>query len=231
MKVALAMLGSPLLAPAVWSPVADELSQHGWTVIVPATPPVPVRSPDDVMRSFLAALPDDEDLVLIPHSNASLYVPALTAVRRVAGFIFVDARLPGQDGRAAMARPGFLDELEQKADPDGLLPPWTSWWQEADVAQLFPSAGARERIEREQPRLPLSYFRASVLVPAGWDRRPGAYLAFGDTYAAQRREAEGRGWPVATLPGDHLHMLVDPSRVTVEIATLLAAIGAEPGRP
>lgn len=231
MKVTLAMLASPLLGPAVWAPVADELSRQGWTVLVPAPPSVPARSPDDVLRSLLAALPDDQDLVLIPHSNAGLYAPALTAERRVAGFVFVDAGLPAHDGRAALAPPGFLELLEQKADRDGLLPPWTSWWDEADVARLFPTAGTRERVEREQQRLPLSYFRASVPVPAGWDRRPGAYLAFGDTYATQRGEAERRGWPVTTLSGDHLHMLVDPSRVTIETAALLAAIGAEPDRP
>jgi hypothetical protein len=65
-------------------------------------------------------------------------------------------------------------------------------------------------------------------VPAGWDNRPGAYLAFGDTYATQRQEAVSRGWPVSTLPGGHLHHLADPERVAAEIDGLLATIGVRP---
>jgi hypothetical protein len=70
------------------------------------------------------------------------------------------------------------------------LPEWTHWWDEADFEGLFPSAGVREQVEREQPRLPLSYFHESLPAPSGWDDRPCAYLAFGDTYSTERNEAE-----------------------------------------
>lgn len=59
--------------------------------------------------------------------------------------------------------------LADKADSDGLLPPWTSWWDEANLAGLFPDPEVRARVEREQPRLPLSYFSAQLPVPFGWD--------------------------------------------------------------
>jgi len=167
--VALALLSSPLLGPVVWFPVAEKLSQHGWTVIMPAAPRVAPRSPTDVMRSILAELPADKDLVLIPHSNAGLYVPALSVQRQVVGSVFVDAGLPANYGRVPLAPPGFLDLLEQKADSDGLLPPWTHWWDEADIAPLFPNAETRDRVEREQRQLPVCYFRESLPVPIGWD--------------------------------------------------------------
>jgi len=79
----------------------------------------------------------------------------------------------------------------------------------------------REEVERELPRLPLSYFAEQLTIPSGWDTRPGAYLAFGETYAPELADAKGRGWPVRTLPGEHLHMLIDPAQVATEITSLL----------
>lgn len=227
MGVVLALLPSPLLGPAVWQPVAEELVQRGWPVITPVPARAP-RSPGDVLRSFLTALPVDRHVAVIAHSNAGLYVPALTVNRQITAYVFVDAGLPASHGLVPLAPPALLELLRQKADHAGLLPPWTHWWDEADVATLFPSGTMREQVEREQQRLPLSYFTQSLPVPPDWDRQPGAYLAFGDTYASDREAAASRGWLVTTLSGGHLHMLVDPPRVAAEINTLLAAIGAEP---
>jgi hypothetical protein len=61
--------------------------------------------------------------------------------------------------------------------------------------------------------LPLSYYEASVPVPAGWDAQPCAYLLFGPPYDELASEARGRGWIVEQLPGKHLHQLVDPDGV------------------
>jgi hypothetical protein len=224
MSAVVVLLASPLLGPAVWSPVAEELLRRGWTVVGPPAPPVAPRSPEDVLDAVLAALPSDRDLILVPHSNAGLYVPALTQRRRVAGFVFVDAGLPAATGPVALAPPAFLDFLTTKADADGLLPLWTHWWDE-DVSSLFPDAPTKARVEAEQSRLPLSYFRGSVPVPPGWDDRPGAYLAFGDTYADERADAVARGWPVTTLAGEHLHQLIDPAGVTAALLALFAELG------
>jgi hypothetical protein len=37
-----------------------------------------------------------------------------------------------------------------------------------------------------------------------------AYRAFSEAYHRHRDQAAGRGWPVSTLPGSHLHPLTDP---------------------
>jgi len=226
--VVLALLPSPLVGPRVWRPVAERLSRRGWTLVTPPPAARAPRSPDDVLQHFVAAMPSEVDLVLIAHSNAGLYVPALTMQRRVTGYVFVDAGLPASQGRVPLAPPALLGFLTQLADDDGLLPPWSRWWGEADLAPLFPSIAIRRQIEQEQQQLPLSYFRGSLPAPSGWDDRPGAYLAFGDTYSADRTEANRRGWPVTTLSGNHLHMLVDPDRVTATIDSLLAEIGIRP---
>jgi hypothetical protein len=226
MDAVLCLLPSPLLGPACWRPVSDLLSDRGFAVAggeaVPGRAP---RTGADALAGYLAAIPADRDVVLVPHSNAGLFIPALAVQRRVAGYVFVDAGLPldGAD-RVPMIPPEFHEMLAGKVDGDGLLPPWTQWWDEDSVSELFPDARTREAVEHEQSRLPLSYFAETVPVPPGWADRPGAYLAFGDTYAAERAAADARGWPVTTLAGEHLHMLVDPVSVAAAITDLIARL-------
>jgi len=98
----------------------------------------------------------------------------------------------------------FYDMIAGLADDDGLLPVWTEWWGDEDLSGLFPDVETRAEVEAEQQRLPLSYFTETVPVPAGWPTRPGAYIAFGEGYAAELTAARELGWPVRTLPGEHL---------------------------
>ncbi len=115
MVPSLAFLPSPLLGPSVWQPVAQVLADRGWhTVICAASRSL--RTGQDVLDAFLAALPMDRELVLIPHSNAGAYVPALTTQRRIVAAVFVDAVLPPGRGRVPLAPPAFLDLLREKAD-------------------------------------------------------------------------------------------------------------------
>lgn len=221
----LGLLPSPLLGRAVWAPVAHQLSRGGWSVVIASAAVTSPRTPSEALHAFVGALPADRDLVLIPHSNAGLYVPALAQQCRVVANLFVDAGVPPAHGSVRLAPPGLYDLLAERADDDGLLPPWTQWWDEADIAALFSDDQARQRVEREQHRLPLAYFDESLPVPQGWDNVPCAYLAFGETYAREKVEAARRSWPVRTLSGEHLHMLSHPETVTAEICDLLAALG------
>ena len=227
MEPVLCLLPSPLLGSACWRPVSDVLSERGFAVADgggPASRRAP-RTGADALAAYLVAIPADRDVVLIPHSNAGLFVPSVTVQRRVAGFVFVDAGLPLDGGeRVPMIPPEFYEMLAGKADDTGLLPPWTQWWDADSVSELFPDADTREVVEREQHRLLLSYFAETAAVPAGWASRPGAYLAFGDTYAAERAAAVAREWPVTTLVGEHLHILVDPVEVAGAITDLIASL-------
>lgn len=220
MSPLLVLLPSPLLGPATWEPVADVLARLGVRTTTPALGPG-LHTPADVLDRLLEALPAGEDLALVPHSGAGAYIPALTAARRVSAAIFVDAVLPPPSGRVPMAPSALLDQLRATAGPDGLLPVWTSWWDEADVAPLFPDAASRAAVQAEQQQLPLDYFTGSLPVPAGWEARPAGYLAFGETYGPERSDATARGWPVHTLDGEHLHQLVAPEAVATAILDLL----------
>ena len=222
MNPPLCLLPSPLTGPSVWQEAAARLP--GRVITMPA-PGSLLQTTDQVLAWFADAIPPDEDVILVPHSNAGLYVPALTTRRRVAGYVFVDAILPPASGAIPVSPEQFYDFIAQKADENGLLPPWTQWWDE-DISGLFPSPEVRMRVERDLPRLPLSYFRESLPVAAGWDSLPGAFLAFGDTYADERSEARNRGWPVRTMSGEHLHMLIDPAGVAAAIAALTSTFHA-----
>lgn len=205
----LLLLPSPLLGPAVWAPVAELLGGRVTTV--------------DAAVAVASGL---ADVVLVPHSNAGLWAPSLAAALDARAVVYVDAALPSDGSDAPLAPPRFLEFLSGLADGDGLLPPWTHWWDTAEVDALFPDAATRARVEAEQPRLPLSYFTSRVEVPAGWAERPSAYLAFGETYAEEVAAARARGWPVTVLPGRHLHQLVDPAGVAAAVADLVDRLRA-----
>ncbi|CAN5223189.1 hypothetical protein BH18ACT9_BH18ACT9_06110 [soil metagenome] len=212
-----ALLPSPLLGAAVWEPVAGELRTGGVPTVVLDVPGA-VGGPDDVIAAFLAALPSGA--VLVPHSNSGYLAPALAVASEARATVFVDAALPWAAGSTSLAPPQFLDFLTGLADDDGVLPPWTQWWD--DTAALFPTEASRRRVEAEQSLLPLEYFRSRVGVPEDWFARPCAYLGFGEVYAEELRTARLRGWPTRTLDGRHLHMLHDPVGVAHAILELEA---------
>jgi hypothetical protein len=217
-------LPSPIASATVWHQVAGMMTQGGWQTIEAPLPARPA-TPDQVLTGYLAAIPDARDVIVVPHSNAGLYVPLITGQRDVTGYVFVDAVLPQRTGEQDMIPPGLYEMIAGKADADGLLPPWSKWWDE-DISSLFPSPQVQAEFEQDEPRVPLSYFHGQVSLPDGWDSAPGAYLAFGETYAPEFADAQARGWPTRKLAGEHLHMLVDPPGVAAEITALIAGITA-----
>lgn len=229
----LALLPSPLLGDAVWRPVASVLIELGWNAeAVQLAGPAPTNV-QDATDSYLEALRNDEAYVLVPHSNAGLYVPALAEQRRVEAVVFVDASVPPVEGGFVPTLPAeFRDAVAAKADDQGKLPVWTAWWDEPEMASLFPDEATRFAVERQQRRLPLAYFEDAVRVAPGWDDRPCAYLAFGDGYASEAAKAREHGWPVKIVDGDHLEMLVHPDRVGRAIIDLLeSACGGDRPAP
>ncbi len=149
MTTSLVFLPSPLLGPSVWRPVAQILAGQGWHTTVSEVPS-PLATGDDVFGAFRAALPLDRDLVLVPHSNAGAYVPELSMIAPVVATLFVDAVLPPLRGQMPLAPPALLGLLRNRMGDDGLLPPWTEWWDESDVGALFCNPSSRAAVEREQ---------------------------------------------------------------------------------
>lgn len=81
MNPTIALLPSALLGPAVWQPVRERLRAAGREVIVAGEPGASGTSVADILRWYLDSLPTGRDYVLVPQSNAGLYVPAITTQR------------------------------------------------------------------------------------------------------------------------------------------------------
>jgi pimeloyl-ACP methyl ester carboxylesterase len=222
-----ALLGSPFLGPEAWAPVGRALRSGGHDVTVVGGHGA---TPEEVTLGFLDGLPADEQMVLVPHSNAGLYVPALAATRPVGGVVFVDAAFPGPGRTTPVAPAELVRALEDRVDEQGLLPPWTTWWPEDEVAGLLPDDTTRRAVVEGEPRVPASYLSGRVSTPPGWETglRAG-YLAFGKTYALELALAREWEWPVAELDGGHLHQLVDPAAVAAAIVELATRAGAGAG--
>ncbi|WP_041841144.1 alpha/beta hydrolase [Actinoplanes friuliensis] len=229
MDAAFVLVHSPSVGPGTWGPVAARLTAAGATVVVPslagvAAAPAPFwPRVTELVAEQVAALPADLPVVVVAHSNAGLFVPVIAGAlgRPVAGCLFVDAALPERQGTTPVATPETLEFLRGIA-VDGILPPWTTWFEEADVAPMFPDRAAREAMEAEQPRLPLAYYEERIPVPEGWDGQPCGYLLFAPPYEEVAHEAAARGWAVERLPGLHLHQLVDPDAVAACILAMAA---------
>jgi hypothetical protein len=222
-----ALVHSPSVGPSTWQPVATRLREAGHQAVVPSlltvgagTPPFWPRVAAAV-RDGLAGLPPDQPVVLVAHSNAGVFVPVITTglSRRVEACVFADATVPA-DEATPMAPEQFLAFLASLAGPDGRLPPWTDWWDEDDVAPMFPDEQTRQAVTEEQPRLPLSYYHEHVPAPAGWANRPCGYLMFSPAYQPEADLARQRGWPVRVEAGEHLHQVVDPESVAAALIEL-----------
>ncbi len=220
MGPSLVLIHSPFLGPVTWRSTARALQGKDRRVHVPSllevarsAPPYWPAGADSIIRSAA-----DEPIILIPHSNAGLYVPAVVDAlgEQVRGVVFIDAALPGAGHSTP---PEFLRRL---AIVDGLLPPWTSWWEDADVDALFPDAHTRAEVEAEQPRMPLAYYDHLPPAPHHWTAPSVGYIWFGEPYDQGAAHAAKRGWPTVHLPGGHLHMLNDPNAVA---ATVLQIAG------
>ncbi|MFJ9552435.1 alpha/beta hydrolase [Nocardiopsis sp. NPDC101807] len=223
------LVHSPSVGPSTWHPVAEHLAAAGHRVRVPSLLRIGAGAPPfwpriaDAVREDLRRVPAGSPVTLVAHSNAGLFLPVVRAGldHPVTGSVFVDAALPARTGPMPVAPPEVLEFLRPMA-VNGTLPRWTDWWEEADIAALFPDPSVRRTVTEEQPTLPLSYYEQHVPVPDSWEDHPCSYLQFSPPYDGLAAEARRRGWRVARLPGAHLHQLVDPAgtaRHLVELAT------------
>jgi hypothetical protein len=215
------LIHSPVVGPATWSLVVRELERRGRDAAVPSLLGIAdALSPQwrhgaEAVHAATARIA--EPVVLVGHSGAGPLLPAIAdaLTAEVAALVFVDAFVPPARGSAPLAPPGFMQHLRALAT-GGTLPPWSSWFGEDALRELVPESRLRAALAREMPRLPLSYFEATVPMPAGWSDRPCAYLLFSrDPYRESAADARSRGWPVAEIQGArHLAMVTDPIAVT-----------------
>jgi pimeloyl-ACP methyl ester carboxylesterase len=215
------LIHSPLVGPTTWRAVARELERSDHRALVPsllgvAHAPVPQwRHSLDAVRAATKGL--EGPLVLVGHSGAGALLPPIAEAvpGDVAGLVFVDAALPPASGSAPLAPAEFMQQLRALVI-EGVLPRWSRWFGEEGVLGLVRDEGLRAHLEQEMPRLPLSYFEASVPMPDGWDQGPCAYLLLSsDEDGKSAADARARGWPVAEIrDAHHLTLVTDPAAVS-----------------
>jgi len=218
---------SPLVGPATWQWVAEELTDRGHQVLTPAVPPEVASAG---WSAFADAVGEQAGgcahATLVGHSGAGPLLPQIAARLggEVEALVFVDAGIPPDAGEAELMPEWLMAELRSIAE-DGLLPPWSQWFGPDVMQQLVPDDRKRVAVAAELPRLPLSYFEDRVPAPAGWTPVPRGYVLLSEAYASDADSAEERGWPVARLAGAHLDIVTRPVLVTDAILRVSAALG------
>jgi pimeloyl-ACP methyl ester carboxylesterase len=226
------LVHSPLVGPTTWLPVAHELERRGREAVIPSLLGVAAaRAPQWRLVPEAARAATEQatnPIVAVGHSGGGLLLPttAHALTLEVTALIFVDSFLPPASGSLRLAPPALMDQLRALAS-DGMLPRWSSWFGEDTMRELVPDARLRAALEEEMPRVPLSYFEASVPVPDSWSARPCAYLLFtAEPYGESAGEARDRGWPVAEVPGvGHLAMASEPIAITDALLDLERVVG------
>lgn len=229
------LVPSPNLGPASWQPVAAELSAAGHEVVAASLAGFAAGGPPYVPRlvrlvAGQAGAGPRDDVVLVPHSGAGVFVPHLVAALAPdsATAVFADASLPRQAAPGTVVEPEFLPFLRGLAR-DGTVPPWPQWWPDEDLSSLFPDEATRQAVTGEAGALPLAYFEEALpALPGGWPPCHAAYLAFSEPYRREAAAAARAGWPVRELPGEHLHMLINPAEVAAAVASLAAEARTSP---
>jgi pimeloyl-ACP methyl ester carboxylesterase len=222
------LVHSPLVGPTSWLPVAEELERRGRAAVVPsllgvAEAPEPQwRHVTDAVRIATSHL--QQRIVLVGHSGAGLLLPVIADAvdNEVAALVFVDSILPPPAGRLLLGPSAFMDQLRAMAT-DGVLAPRSNWFGADTMRKLVPDMRVRADLEAEMPRLPLSYFEATVPVPDDWaNRRPCAYLLLSATpYGHSAADARGYGWPVIEIDGvQHLAITTNATLVTEALLDL-----------
>lgn len=227
------LVPSPLVGAEAMRPLSLVIARAGWTVPVADLGP-PERPPywaEGAARLVASLEPWAGDgggrLVLVAHSRAGAWLPALAQAVAAAGWtvdaaVFLDAVLPGDPLPAALA--AHLDGL---ADAEGRLPPWTDWWPPAALAEVLPDPELRDRVRAGSPRVPRALLDEEPPVPEGWPDHPVGYLVL--TYDDEAAVAGSRGWPVRAAGGGHMAPASRPGGVVGPLLALLGDLRVEGG--
>ena len=219
------LIHSPLVGPATWEVVANEMRHRGIIAVVPTlrtveriSVPFWKQHAESVKRA-LKNIPANRELVLVAHSGAGMLLPVIRQItgRRVAAYLFVDAMIPeNMKSRLDLfGSPEAATRFRQSAK-NGYLPVWT----DEDLREEIPDEILRRRFVNELRPLPLAVYEEPIPVFSGWPDAPCGYLQFTPTYEFGKRRAETSAWIYSRMNGGHFHMLVDPKAVATEITKM-----------
>jgi hypothetical protein len=215
------LVHSPLVGPFTWRPAQRELQARGQRAIVPSLLEVLEDSSGfagavaETVERQVRERAHSGDLYLVLHSAAGAFAGAVRegVSAPVAGYVFVDARLP-EDGVSLSAQDADEAVRERRAMArEGMLPPWSAWYSPDVIAQVLPDPEVRSLFVSELRPIPLGLFEEPLQVASGWPDAPCGYVQLSEFYQPQAEAARAAGWPVIEAELGHLHMLVRPGEV------------------
>jgi hypothetical protein len=212
------VMGSVFLPGMVMDPLVAVLRERGMTAEWVA--PMQSATAGAVAQAYVAAARRVGATTAIAHSNAGNFIPAVAAGSAVQRVVFMDATVPPLTGGTWPVVPSQMRESLLSRATQGVLPPWTQWWPDEEVAALFPNQETYVRVDASTPTVDTSYLSSRISAPRGWSAALDcSYVAFGETYADDTAEAARAGWPVRRLELGHLGMLQDPAMVADAVLT------------
>ncbi|GIV97270.1 MAG: hypothetical protein KatS3mg057_1927 [Herpetosiphonaceae bacterium] len=232
--MSIVLIHSPLVGPATWTLVAEELERRGQHVVVPsllealqseaALSQAIAQRVFEVLKGSRAVDP----LVLVAHSAAGSFIPVIREALpyHVTAYVFVDARLPEKHTSLFDTTPPDLTDYLRSTAQGGWLPPWAEWFGEHALREVIPDDEVRQQFLSEQRPIPLRLFEEPIPVFSGWPDAPCGYIRFGTAYERESQQAAMAGWPTIQLGGEHMHMLVEPQAVTDALLNLLALLSS-----
>jgi hypothetical protein len=225
MTARLLLVPSPLVGPATWDLVAENLAERGYEVKVPDLTATVAAQPPYCQRQaeVIASSASGPPSIFIGHSGAGPLLAAAGALAgQASGYIFADAGLP-IPGHTWMETvpPGLASQVRKMADAQGWLPPWPYWWGDEVLAELIPEPDQRRRFAAGCPPLPLVMFEETHPAVPGWPDAPSGYLQLSEAYHDQAEMARDLGWPVILRDSHHLAPLTDPGMVAESLHELI----------
>lgn len=216
------LIHSPLVGGLTWTLVAEQMWQHGYSVIVPILSDLEIsKDPSwkqhaDSVAQALVDIPPGTNVILVAHSGAGPLLPIIrkNIPNRIRAYVFVDAGIP-RDGatRLDLMRsedPEWAKGFEESLQSGEQFPKWSS----DDLREIVPDENLRKKLVAEIRPRGLDFFTEPIPVFHGWPDAPCVYIQFSAPY--ERPAAQGRqaGWQIYKLSVGHFHMLVDASAVT-----------------
>jgi hypothetical protein len=222
------LLHSPLVGPTTWKWVSEELRGMGHEAKILIIPPLATfRGWEEVVENVIVQVTDEDDAIFVAHSGAGPLLPTIVDRSKSRGstMVFVDAGLPASAADTPLMPESLLKELTIVAE-DGLLPPWSEWFEPGVMALLIPDSNKRKLIEDELPRIPVVYFNGLVPPIRVWPADRNAYVLLSDGYVDDADEARRRGWPVIELLGGHLDLITKAPEVALALVQASASLEA-----
>lgn len=148
------LIHSPLVGPATWQPVAEEMRRRKLDVVVPALESVEGisvpywRQHAEAVLEAVKNVPADRPLILVAHSGGGMLLPVVRQFtgRHVAAYLFVDAMIP-EDMKSRLDLFGSAEAAERfrQGAKNGYLPTWT----DEDLREEIPDDALRRRFVSE----------------------------------------------------------------------------------